>query len=245
MTKAIILTTQRTGSTFLVECLQSHPEVFCLGEMLVGGHVPIPGLVYRSRYATKAWRVLTSGALFPRRMMDRYFALGTRPVMAFKAMYNHIGLPWTRRYLRVHSEIRILHLRRHNLLKQYVSHELIRVPREGRWDPHTTAPVAAASIPVSSEAALRYMRRIRAEHSEHERLFSQHPRMQLSYESMIGGDHLAEGVAREVCDFLGIVQRPMRSKLVKMNPANLRDMITNYDEFARDISRTEFADLLD
>jgi LPS sulfotransferase NodH len=244
MTKAIILTTQRTGSTFLVESLKSHPEVFCRGELLAGGHVRIPGLIYKSRLATKAYRYLTSGAVFPTWMMERYFASSDRPVMAFKAMYNQIRPPWTRRYLREHTEIRILHLRRHNLLKQYVSHQLIHVKRDDHWDPHTTEPVKPASIVISADAALRYLRRLRAEYDLHERMFARHARLQLSYEGMIDGNALAAGVARDICDFLGIAHRPMRSSLVKMNPERLDQMITNYDEVARAIGQTEFADLL-
>jgi Sulfotransferase family len=245
MTKAIILTTQRTGSTFLVECLESHPEVFCLGEMLAGGHVWVPDWVYKSRYATKAYRYLSSGAWNPLRMMNRYFARTDRPVMCFKAMYNHIRPPWTIRYLREHAEIRILHLRRHNLLKQYVSHALLSVARDKVWQPHATAPVTPTSITVSPDAALAYMRRIRAEHARHEVLFSGHPRYQLSYETMIDGQSLRSGVAREVCAFLGISDQPMKSKLIKMNPVDLRDMVRNHDELSAAIHGTEFEDLLD
>ncbi len=253
MTKAIILTTQRTGSTFLVECLDSHPEVRCLGEMLAGGHFWVPDLVYKSRYGTKAYRYLRSGAWYPTRMMTRFFDsgrllsldIGLRPVMAFKAMYNHIRPPWTLNYLRQHTEIRILHLRRHNLLKAYVSNLLIAVKRDKPWQPHATVPVPPVSTQVSSEAALRYMRRSRAQYEAHERIFSKHPRLQLSYETMIDGQSLQADAAREVCAFLGIADRPMRSKLVKMNPERLREMVTNYDELASAISKTEFADLLD
>ncbi len=245
MTKAIILTTQRTGSTFLVECLDSHPEVYCLGEMLAGGHVWVPDFVYKSRYATKAYRYLSSGAAFSTWMMNRYFARADRPVMVFKAMYNHIRPPWTIRYLREHPEIRILHLRRHNLLKQFVSHQLIAVKRDKVWQPHATAPVTPASITISSEAALQYMRRLRAEYDAHEQLFNGHARLPLCYETMVGGQSLRPEVAREVCEFLGIGQQPMRSTLIKMNPVDLRSMVKNYDELAADIGRTEFADLLD
>jgi LPS sulfotransferase NodH len=245
MTKAIILTTQRTGSTFLVECLDSHPEVRCLGEMLAGGHIWVPDLVYKSRYATKAYRYLRSGAWYPTRMMTRYFERGERPVMAFKAMYNHIRPRWILAYLRQHKEIRILHLRRHNLLKQYVSNLLITVKRDKPWQPHATAPVTPASTYVAPAAALAYMKRKRAEFNAHERLFSEHARLHLSYETMIDGQSLRADVAREVCAFLGIADQPMRSRLVKMNPERLREMVTNYDELAAAINKTEFADLLD
>ena len=37
----------------------------------------------------------------------------------------------------------------------------------------------------------------------------------------------------------------MQSSLIKLNPESLRDMVTNYDELAGVVSKTEFAELLD
>ena len=37
----------------------------------------------------------------------------------------------------------------------------------------------------------------------------------------------------------------MQSKLVKMNPERLQDMVANYDELASAIGKTEFAAMLD
>jgi LPS sulfotransferase NodH len=254
MTQAIILTTQRTGSTFLVTCLDSHPEIGCLGELLAGSRLfRVPDLVYRSRYATKAYRYLRSGAWYPTRTMRRYLdeaRIGTlqldrRPVMAFKVMYNQIRPPWIMNFLRERTSLRILHLRRANLLKTYVSSRLLTVKREDSWKPHTTEPVAAVSMPVSPAAALESMRRAVAQYEAHERLFADHPRLQLRYETMIDGQGLAPGVARDICRFLGVSDLPMRSSLVKMNPERLQDMVTNYDELASAIAQTEFASMLD
>lgn len=254
MTQAIILTTQRTGSTFLLTCLDSHPDVCCLGELLVGSRLfRAPDLLYKSRYATKTYRYLRSGAWYPTRIMRRFLDegrigsrdLGMRPVMAFKVMYNQIRPPWTLDFLRKRTEIRILHLRRNNLLKVYVSNMLLTVKRDNRWQPHATVPVAPVSLDISSVAALEYMRRAVAEYEAHERLFSDHPRLHLSYESMIDGQTLRADVARDVCRFLGVSEHPMKSNLVKVNPERLQDMVANYDEFANAIRKTEFAEMLD
>ena len=69
--------------------------------------------------------------------------------------------------------------------------------------------------------------------------------MQLSYETMIDGQALQRDLGHKVCEFLGIADQPMHSKLVKMNPVDLRSMVTNYDELAAGVGKTEFADLLD
>jgi hypothetical protein len=245
MTKAIILTTQRTGSTFLVECLQSHPQVRCIGEMLAGGHIHVPDLVYKSRYATKAWRFISSGAWYPTHMMDTFFRTGSEDVKVFKAMYNHINNRWTLGYFRDHPEIHVLHLRRHNLLAQYVSKVLLTVKRDKPWQPHATAPVSVARTVIDPAAALAYVREKRAQYDHFERFFARNPRYHLAYEHMIDGQNLREQDANGVCDFLHIERRPMHSKLIKMNPTYLREMVTNYDELAKAFSATEFRDMLD
>ena len=254
MTQAIILTTQRTGSTFLVTCLDSHPDICCRGEILTGSRlVHVPGFLYRFRFGIKGYRYLRSGAWLPRRVMRRFLdeghltggEFGVQPVMAFKVMYNQIRPPWVMNFLRERTGLRILHLRRNNLLKVYVSNQLLTVKRDDGWKPHTTEPLAAVSMPVVAGDAIEYMRRAVAEYEAHERLFADHPRLQLSYETMIDGQGLAPAVARDICRFLGVADRPMESNLVKMNPERLEDMVTNYDELASVVARTEFAAMLD
>src|SRR6185295_1660068 len=122
------------GSTFVTDCLQSHPEVFCLGEMLKHGRgFYVPDYIYRYRQLTKLVQFAFSGAWNSPRLMDQFFGQADGKAKLFKAMYNQVNIPWTRRYLERHTDIRILHLRRENLLKQYVSYLLMGRPRVKRW----------------------------------------------------------------------------------------------------------------
>ena len=254
MTQAIILTTQRTGSTFLVTCLDSHPDVCCMGEILTGSRlVHVPDFINRFRFGNKAYRYLRAGAWLPARVMRRFLdegylagkQLGLHPVMAFKVMYNQARPPWIRNFLLGRSDLRILHLRRENLLKVYISNQLLKFKRDDRWKPHTTEPVAPIRIRISAQSAIEFMRRASAEFDAHERLFRGHARLPLSYERMIDGTELRADVASAVCRFLGIAERPMASKLVKMNPERIEGMVANHDELAAAVSRTEFAWMLD
>jgi hypothetical protein len=77
------------------------------------------------------------------------------------------------------------------------------------------------------------------------KFFERHPRLQVSYESLFDGPRLQAETGRRICDFLGVAYHRMQSKLRKLNPESLRDMVTNYDELAGAIARTEFADMLD
>jgi hypothetical protein len=208
----------------------------------------VPEFMSRYHNPTKFYRYLRTGAWWPTRLIRRYltearickFQLEMRPVMAFKAMYNQIRPPWLMSFLRERKNLRILHLRRDNLLKSYVSKQLL-----GRKRRHSTEPLAPMRIAVSASGAIKYMRHMVAEYDRHERLFADHERLALCYETMIEGPGLAPQVARDICRFLGVPEHPMQSKLVKVNPERLQDFVENYDELARAVANSEFAAMLD
>jgi len=240
--RAIVLTTQRTGSTFLIHCLDSHPDIETTGELLIGAPIKkVPLTKGRLRRLAKFWRFARSGALTPRRHMNNFFNGGQARVRLFKAMYNHIANPITLGYLRERSDIRILHLRRHNLLKMHVSRKLMSFGRRVQ----SLQPVAAAQVRIDPAEALATMRNARHQFQHYEQVFAAHSRLQLVYEDLIAEQTLEPNISAAICDFLGVHRAVLTSGLVKMNPDPLSTIVTNYDELARVISATEFSDLLD
>lgn len=239
--RAIILTTQRSGSTFLVSCLRSHPEVECAGEILNGQpDEPRPGYRGPFRQVVKGFRILRTGAWRAGNFMDAYFKRGSAKVRCFKAMYNQIARPFAARYLVSNEDIRVIHLRRHNLLKVHVSTLLMNK----RKLLQATAPTETVWIEVNPQKAIASMRKARERYESYDRAFERHPRLQVSYENLIDSNGLTEDTRGRICEFLSIAQLPMTSPLVKLNPDSLRDMVTNYDELEDEVSRTEFADML-
>lgn len=242
--RAILLTTQRTGSTFLIECLNSHPDIEATGELLIGAPPSYrfqPLTKGRLRPLAKFWRFVRAGAWMPRRHMDRFFDDGEARVRLFKAMYNQVSNPITLGYLRDRTDIRVLHLRRHNLLKMHVSRKLMDSgKRVQSWK-----PVDAAHVHIDSAEALDFMRSARRQYEHFEDVFAAHPRLQLVYEELISQQTIDSKVSDSICDFLGVQRTAMKSRLVKMNPNPLSQIVTNYRELSSEISRTEFADLLE
>ena len=94
---------------------------------------------------------------------------------------------------------------------------------------------------VRPDAALAYMRRTAAQYLHYEAVFRTHRRLPLAYEETIDSRGLRQDVADAICDFLEVSRRPMASSLVKINPDDLREMVTNYDELAAAVRRSEFA----
>lgn len=242
--RAILLTTQRTGSTFLIECLNSHPDIEAGGELLIGAPPSFqlqPITKGRLRPLAKLWRFMRSGAWMPRRHMDDFFEGGEARVRLFKAMYNHISNPITLGYLRDRTDIHVLHLRRHNLLKMHVSRKLMGSGKRVQ----SFKPVDGAHVQIDPVAALADMRSVHSQYQHFEEIFSAHPRLQLVYEDLISQQTIDPNVSDSICDFLGIQRAVMKSRLVKMNPDPLSKIVTNYNELAEAIAGTEFTNLLE
>jgi sulfotransferase family protein len=241
--RAVILTTQRTGSTFLVQCLGSHPQIECASEILIGDpDVPAPPK-YRGRFKelAKLANIARSGAWRPGNRMHRFFAGGQAKVRVFKVMYNQLANPFAIQFLRKNKDVRILHLRRYNLLKVHVS----RLLMSKRDRVQATTPVEAVRIQVDPARALVGMRSALSRYERFEALFEAHMKLPLTYEDLIDGQFLQADTGRRICDFLEVAHHPMKSRLMKLNPESLRDMVINYDELAGAVSQTEFAGMLE
>jgi Sulfotransferase family len=239
--RAIILTTQRTGSTFLVECLRSHPDIESSGEIL-NGDPDLPQPAYRGPFkdVVKAFRYASSGAWLADRWIRDFYARGSAKVRCFKAMYNQLARPFAMRFFDENPDVKVMHLRRHNLLKVHVSTLLMSKRRFVQ----TRRPTDAVWLRVDPARAIASMRATRSVQERFDKAFERHPRLQLAYESLFDGQFLQADSSRAICAFLGVPYSPMQSKLMKLNPEALRDMVTNYDELSAAVSKTEFADML-
>ena len=143
--------------------------------------------------------------------MDRFYGGGTAQVRVFKAMYNDLVNPFALRYLQRQKDIRVLHLRRENLLKVYVS-RLLMIKRETL---HVFEPVEAIQTYVDPAKAIAYIDKARTLYARFDARFAGHPLLPVCYEEMIDGALLRADVAANVCDFLGVDRFPMKSRQVK------------------------------
>ena len=66
----------------------------------------------------------------PGRRLDAFYGRGSAKVRCFKIMYNQLSRPFVLRYFLENEDVRVMHLRRHNLLKVHVSTLLMDKRRE-------------------------------------------------------------------------------------------------------------------
>jgi len=243
--KAVIITSQRSGSNFLRNCLNSHPMVSCEGELLIGANVALPNILKYRRTPVKIYRYICSRAWNPLRILEEFYAREDAPVGAFKAMYNHLTSKTVQDFFSRHTDIRIIHLRRDNLLKQYVSKMLLGKKRDHPWQPHSTKKLPIVSTRISPNSAVQNMKRVAAQFVYFEDFFAHHKKITLVYEQMIEGSGLSDHAASEVSRLLNIEYKPLSCEFVKVNPNELRLIVENYDEIVSAFRGTEFERYLD
>jgi LPS sulfotransferase NodH len=244
--KAIIITSQRSGSNFLRHCLESHPAIKCEGELLISGTVTTPKILEDFRWPAKVYRYMVAGAWNPVKILETFLLRNDAEVVAFKAMYNHVKNPKVLDFLRKHKEIRIIHLKRENLLKQYVSKMLLGKKREQRrWQPHSTKKLPPVSIKIKPKAAIRAMEKVQEQHDFFKSFLEEHPRIDLIYENMIEGQCLSDDASKSVCQILDIENRKMCCNFVKVNPDKIQLIVDNYDELVDALQGTAYERFLD
>lgn len=258
MIRAVILASQRSGSTFLAKSLNAHSQVRCLytelfqyqswreslalkwqaGQRLADFYEH--GLVPSQR--VNAWREHSSrwGCL------EELDSQELAPVMSLKVMENQIlSNPVLDRQIVRDTGIRVIHLRRRNLLKQHVSNMLNRQRKRHSRPVHSTRSLSPATVDINPRRAIWHMRWIRALHDWYARRLSQHPRVELLYETMIDASRLSDWALGLVCELLDLEPEPLGADLVKVNPDSLCDIVTNYDELVKALSGTEFEEFLE
>ena len=219
----LILFEGRTGSTYVVERLASHPHVECAGEWieLRGG-----GSAATQRAFTDAY--------YRRRRSRRVRAVG------MKSKFRHILDPEAMRTVLAGNGVRIIHLTRRNLVKWTISglasmrlHQ--RLGRSNiRSEDERLEPFAIA--PDSFAHALEVRRGWQATLDAFlSTLPAPPPRFE--YEDMLADD---ERFFAALHAAIGVEHRPTASRLIKATPRDVGQLITNLDELRTGYVGTEY-----
>jgi hypothetical protein len=203
--KALVLAKQRSGSTLLIEMLNSHPDILGLGEII--------------EYCK------SDRARFRK-------ILNCPPNSVPKIMYNQLTKS-VEDYL-IATGVKIIHLKRLNYAKRLVS-EFINMNKEltGRKEAKSYKKLEPVKIEVSMPwFREQYLEDIK-DMAHFKSLFRFNPYMEVIYEDMTGGEEVTqmpEEIARPLLDFLEVPYHPLTTKLRKQNPTKLEDFVLNYNE---------------
>ena len=252
----------------VAQALHSHPAIVCFREVFNGRLDNVNFGV--EGYNDFSERDLASRQEDPVRFLNERIFRGWPPdvrAVGFKLHYTqHWDFPGIIEHLAQDRELRVIHLRRRNMLRSFVSMKI--AAQTGAWvdtgRPTLTPANASRALRNPTKAARRVSDRLkqldkqpivitaeeygtfvlktRLRQEGYTRLFRGHPTIDVDYEDVVA---LAGTAFARVFAFLAVEPAPLSITLRRQNPESLRDLIENYDELRAAFEGTPEAALFD
>ena len=223
----IILGRSRTGSNLLRGLLNDHSRVTVFEEVFKNEnliHWGLPGY-------DQSKNILEKFQNDPCSFLEKVI-FGDHPVrvsaVGFKLFYYHAQAGklqpiWT--YLQEHQDIKVLHIKRQNILRTHLSKK--RAELTDRWINLSGETQEAKPVALDYEECLADFEQTRAWETGFTQFFGRHPQMEVVYERL-AVDH--RGVMSEVFEFLGVPPEPVAPQTYKQGGQPLSRAISNFGE---------------
>lgn len=235
MKKFIILASQRTGSNYLQWLLNSHRDIF------VGGEIFNPNPRHVVENVNIPQSLIDIKDTDPETYLNHYYRHCTeRSVgfIGFRMFYGHgengKGTVWD--IIKNIPHLKIIHLQRRNLLKQFLSLKLAE--KTSRWlRKETDQPVDYEPISLDPIECKRFFRRQQRKR-DHVILFFRNIKiMDCFYEDLAESPDAETG---KVLKFLGLKPVALSCDLAKLNTKRLSETIGNYHQLKNQFKETDW-----
>lgn len=238
----VVLSFARTGSNFLIEMLNFHPNLKCHGELFAP-----KGIYYRGNY-----RWLNKRSDFWTKLRDWFplcslrffqFSLLSSRVVGFKLFDEHSQ--WVRQFVLSREETKKILLLRRNFLRAEISLQIAK--KTDAWVQFSNNQEREKIVfdVVGFWEHLGSVRKFEEEVEEFLKSTGQ-SYVKLFYEDINGAD-LGKKMM-EIVRFLGLDVYEFQEKQVrlrKQNPHSIRELVTNYEEIEASLVGTECEWMLD
>jgi len=238
----VILGRSRTGSNLLRGLLQSRHDVTVHGEIFKNPEAVEWGTDRFSAARRTLLRYRTDPARFLESDVFRRVPLAIK-ALGFKLFYYHAQqhpgkLVWD--YLRTHREIRVIHIKRHNILRTHLSR--IRAEQSNSWVDVEGRARPAQPVELDFADCEQVFVRTRAWEQEYDRFFSDHPLLEVIYEEL-AADHHRE--MERIQEFLSLELLEALPQTHKQSSDPLREAIVNYAGLKLGFKDTPWAEFFD
>ena len=220
----ILLTTGRSGSTYLDSLLDSHPDIHSASELL--GTSPIaPG--DPERELEEAFERIAAAR-----------AKTDKPVFGFKLPWAILKQGSTLPLALFERGTRCVALHRKNRLDKLVSLKLAQL--NGPWSWRSREHYEQQRLVINIPEMLAMLSGFERADEILMEMSRGWPRVVSSYEAIV-----ADPDSPWVQDFLGVPIRPLVAQTLRARTGTLRETICNYDEVAAALAGTPYARFLD
>jgi hypothetical protein len=232
MTKFVILTTQRSGSTVLTRTLDEHPEIFCAGEIFLEAkagmhhpewHFPAWSIVGKKQSMLNKVVNQVNLKLNAVKHLKAFYADGQGAnAKGFKLMYSHIkSAPFIWDYIKS-NDIKVIVLIRENVFKMALS----RYKMSKTGVAHSNSEVALKKITVPVQSILQEILRLEQVNKKIIDLSANTNRILIYYRDFNEWNILLQ----KTFAFLNVSTAALPPVLKKVSAEDWREEIENYKE---------------
>jgi LPS sulfotransferase NodH len=225
----VIVGVARTGSTLLVQLLNAQPRVIAFGEIFRGdGAIGWDTPPFLSLQSPRLQRMQEAQPIeFLEDVIFRRWPWEIGAV-GFKLFYHHArsgrqAALWD--HLRLNKDIALIHIKRRNILAQYLSLRLAHATNV--WSTATQLNQTTDPLRLDPGECLRHFETIRAQENACDDFFAGRRILELAYETLVSDRALA---MRSVADHLGVQLDPVEARVIRQRTQPLSEAIKNYDE---------------
>jgi len=245
MTRFVVISEARSGSTMLGSALASHPQMLMHGELFGSGPAPLNfyGIDEMLPWPTPLEIHLKKArdAEPVRFLDDLVFADTARQAIGFKFKFEEFAdWPAVVEYIAA-RRLHVLFIRRRNLFDRYISEiEAWATGRFNSTDSTQSAPMADSRLRncLTPEAVSRGIEKGLALENMLRTTFFENPTLELVYEEIAGWE---EAVSTRICNFLEIVPMALRAQTVKAEGRKRVSALGDLDGLRRQMQERGYA----
>lgn len=231
-TRFIVFGQSRSGSTLLVELLNSHPDICCDGEIF-NRLALFPG------FKPLQW--------FFRQNPGLYVRLKTRlaicPVYGFKMFFFQVYHPQPFLRWLVTNNWKIIHVQRENILQQSLSN--IVATQTNYWHRRNEESNPNDSIFIDPQKLLKVLNNRILWKNREKKLIQDYEHFTISYEKNLADENNWQPAADDAFEYLGLKTAHVETTLKPTYGKPYASVISNYDELMETVKNSAFAHLLE
>lgn len=246
-TRFLLVGPARSGTTMVERLLQSHPHVVSFGELFNYEKILWGYGDFHVRFNTPEMHAFRNSR--PDLFLDRVFAAADDPkvkAVGFKMVYGHIekfkkiSKNLLLKKLLSIPDLRVVKIRRENVLKLYVSLLVAkkRAEKDMTFNAYRPQDVETrVTVAVDPEEFSNFVKRTEINEYRYDRYFQDKETIEIRYEDVVGNRAKEMG---KVMHFLGVEQRPLRLQTFKVRQKPVSEVVENYQDLERKFRGTSF-----
>lgn len=251
MNKFILLAARRSGTSLVIDCLNSHPDIHCVKRAFGLEHKiknPTPDLhsggfyLYRVKNLINRLRYYfaRSGLIGDFLKEDVFNMDSDIKNVGFRMIYDmSLKYPYVSEWAK-NNDIKVIHLIRKNILKTYVSS--MTAPIHKMHHPREGEKITTVKINLDPDKVIKELNTRLSEIDAQRNRYTSSNYIEVFYEDFVENQ---DDESKKLLDFIGADNgHSLKSTLVKINPDSLEHVVENHEEIERALKGTPLEEYL-